>query len=447
MATGASSQLVVDASGLVALGTQDVESPKFFHFLVVSLPGRVGLLDGNCHLLTACIAAADSSGSRIEAASQLDVRSAPSHVGGDRHRSLGAGFLDDHSLTGVVLCIEHLMADPHLAQQHGEHLTLFDADGTHEYRLADFVHPLNLLADCLELELFVVVDEVGMVFSHHRFVGGDDHDIEIVDFQEFRCFGVCGTGHAADLVIHPEEVLEGDGGQRLVLSQDLDLLLGLNGLVQTVAVAPSMQDAPGEFVDYLDLSVDNHVVDIMMVEPEGTHRLGHIVHILKVLVGIDGAVYDLLLVQQFFHVLQALVGETDFLLLLIQLVVAPFLEGRSIPVKACKGVLFVVIPGFRVFLALGEKSSDLLCAHDLGRIILALAADDQGGSGLIDQDRVDLVDDAVVVLGLDLLILRPLHVVSQIIEAELIVCSVGDILAVSGSFRLIVHIRENRSHR
>jgi hypothetical protein len=48
------------------------------------------------------------------------------------------------------------------------------------------MNPFNLLADGLELELFVVIDQIGEVLTDDRLVGGDDHHIEIVDFQEFR---------------------------------------------------------------------------------------------------------------------------------------------------------------------------------------------------------------------------------------------------------------------
>jgi len=171
------------------------------------------------------------------------------------------------------------------------------------------MNPFNLLADGLELELFVVIDQIGEVLTDDRLVGGDDHHIEIVDFQEFRSFGVGGAGHAADLVIHAEKVLEGDGRQSLVLTEDLDLLLGLDRLVQPVAVPPPVKDAAGEFIDDLHLAIDYYIIDIGAVEPEGLHRLGDIVDILKILIGIDRAFDDVVLVEQLFHMKHALIGK------------------------------------------------------------------------------------------------------------------------------------------
>jgi hypothetical protein len=50
-------------------------------------------------------------------------------------------------------------------------------------------------------------------------------------------------GHARQLLVLAEVVLEGDGGERLVLALDLHLLLGLDGLVQPVAPAAAGHQA------------------------------------------------------------------------------------------------------------------------------------------------------------------------------------------------------------
>ena len=58
---------------------------------------------------------------------------------------------------------------------------------------------------------------------------------------------------------------------------------------------------------------------------------------------------------------------------------------------------------------------------------LALAADDEGRAGLVDEDGVDLVDDRVMQIALGVLERAELHVVAQVVEAELVVLSVGDV--------------------
>ena len=58
------------------------------------------------------------------------------------------------------------------------------------------------------------------------------------------------------------------------------------------------------------------------------------------------------------------------------------------------------------------------------------AGDDQRGAGLVDEDRVHLVDDRVVVLTLHELVEGPGHVVAEEVEAELVVRAVGDVRGV-----------------
>lgn len=53
--------------------------------------------------------------------------------------------------------------------------------------------------------------------------------------------------------------------------------------------------------------------------------------------------------------------------------------------------------------------------------------DDQRGTGLVDQDGVDLVDDGEVVAALDTVFEAQRHVVAQIVETEFPVGAVGDV--------------------
>ena len=64
--------------------------------------------------------------------------------------------------------------------------------------------------------------------------------------------------------------------------------------------------------------------------------------------------------------------------------------------------------------------------------VLARAGDDQRRARLVDQDRVDLVDDREVVIALQHLREVGLHVVAQVVEAELVVGGVGDVGVVGG---------------
>jgi hypothetical protein len=74
------------------------------------------------------------------------------------------------------------------------------------------VHPFDFIAYGSQLVLLLEVDEILVVDADDRKMGWDDHDIQIVDLEEFWGFSVGGSGHTGDLVVHTEEILKGDGG-------------------------------------------------------------------------------------------------------------------------------------------------------------------------------------------------------------------------------------------
>jgi hypothetical protein len=90
---------------------------------------------------------------------------------------------------------------------------------------------------------------------------------------ELLLLGEGGAGHAGELVVQAEVVLEGDGGERLVLAADVHVLLGLDGLVQALGVAAAEHEAAGELVDDDDLAVLDHVVDIALHDAVGLDGL------------------------------------------------------------------------------------------------------------------------------------------------------------------------------
>ena len=74
-----------------------------------------------------------------------------------------------------------------------------------------------------------------------------------------------------------------------------------------------------------------------------------------------------------------------------------------------------------------EFGNDLVDAVVLVGGFVARSGNDERRSRFVDQDRVDFVDDREVVPALDALRDVELHVVAQIIEAEFVVGSVGDV--------------------
>ena len=70
--------------------------------------------------------------------------------------------------------------------------------------------------------------------------------------------------------------------------------------------------------------------------------------------------------------------------------------------------------------------------------VVERAGNDQRRARLVDQDRVDFVDDGEDVAALDHLLQAVLHIVAQIVEAELVVGAVGDVAGVGRLALLVV---------
>ena len=294
------------------------------------------------------------------------------------------------------------------------------------------------VADRVEFFGLVHEDQVVLVGPHHRAIGGDDYDVQVVDLHEFRRLGIGRAGHAGNLLVKAEEVLEGDGRQGPVTPGYLDLLLGLDGLVKAVGISPSVEYSPGEFVDDLDESLLDDVIDVLLEEDVCLRGLGEVMDELEVPLVEDRALDEPPLQQELLDLVHALGSEGDALALLVDLV---------IPLEELALVLFGVFAGLGILLHLGELGHQAVDLVDLEGIVLGRARYDEGRTRLVDEYRVDFVDDAVVVPALDLAFGTPRHVVAQVIEAEFVVGSISDITGVLRSPDLVVHVRENDAHR
>src|ERR1039457_4366753 len=71
---------------------------------------------------------------------------------------------------------------------------------------------------------------------------------------------------------------------------------------------------------------------------------------------------------------------------------------------------------------------------------------DEWGAGFVDEDGVDFVDDSVVVHALGAVLDAELHVVAEVVEAELVVGAVGDVGVVGVLALLVVEVVENDTH-
>ena len=355
----AAAELVVDAAALVALGADDVEAAEIGHALA-----------------------------------QLDVHAAAGHVRRDGHGARLAGVLDDLGLAGVVLRVQHVVLDPAPGEHPREHLGDLDRDRPDQHRLAALVRLDDLLHDGAELRVLRLEDVVVLVGPDHRLVGRDRGDLGVVDLRELVCLGRRRARHARELLVHAEVVLQRDRREGLVLLPDPEPLLGLQGLVEALGVAPPLEHPARELVHDQQLAVADDVLLVLAVEGVRLQRLDQVVD--EVAVDVEVEVLD---AERLLDLVDAALGGRGGAVLLVDVVVLVLLEGRDDPREAVVGV--------------GRR--------------LRHARDDQRRAGLVDQDRVDLVHDAEVVAALHAVRQADGHVVAQVVEAELGVGAVGHV--------------------
>ncbi len=173
----------------------------------------------------------------------------------------------------MLLGVEDIVRHIHPLEHAGKRLGYFDRNRSHQHRLAGLVLFGDLFDDGVVFLAAGTEDLVFHIIADTRYIRWNDRNIELVDFPEFSGLGFSRAGHAGEFVIHTEIILEGDRGQGLSLGLDADSLLGLDRLVETIGVAPSRQDAAGEFIDDHHLAVLQHVLDVLFVERVSAQEL------------------------------------------------------------------------------------------------------------------------------------------------------------------------------
>ena len=303
-----------------------------------------------------------------------------------------------------------------LGQQVRELLGLLDRGGADQRRLAAAVGVGDRLDQRERLLVARAEHLVVLVLAGDGHVGGDLDHLEPVDRAELLRLGHRGAGHARELAVKAEQVLEGDRGQRHVLGLDLGAFLGLQRLVEAVAEAPAVHHPAGELVDDHHLGVAHDVMCVLAEQLVGAQGLVDVVDVGDVL----GIVESGALGQQACG-LQALLDE------LVALVGEVGRAGLLVDVE----MLVADLGDDRVDGAVGLRA------------VLGGARDDQGRARLVDQDRVDLVHDGEGVAALDHVLEPELHVVAQVVEPELVVRAVGDVAGVGG---FAVRVADARGH-
>ena len=148
----------------------------------------------------------------IRLAAQDDIYTAAGHIGGHRNSSQSARLGYDIGFFFMQFGVQNLMLDTFPQHHIAEHLGFFDGHRTNEYRPPFIMQFFHCLDDLIELSLFILVNFIDQVLPYHRFVGGDSHDFQLINFVEFLGLGQRGPGHAGQFPVHTEIILESHGG-------------------------------------------------------------------------------------------------------------------------------------------------------------------------------------------------------------------------------------------
>ena len=356
-----------------------------------------------------------------------NVGAATGHIRGDRDHALAAGLSHDFGFLLVLLGVQDPVLDAFLFQQLGQTFRLFNRRRADQHRLAGGVQSLDLVGGGEVFFFFGAVNNVWILQPQHRLVGGNDHHFQLVDLVELGCFGFRRTGHASQFLVHAEIILEGDGGEGLVLAFDLDVFLGLDRLMQAIGPAAARHQAAGELVHDDDFAILHDVFNIAVIESVGLDCGLDVM--LQVPVFWVGDIAD---AQHLLNFFPAFVGNRDAPVLFIHHVVA--------------GVLLGLARRDVDFLALFELGDDAIDPGVFVSGFLAGAGNDERGTGFVDQDGVDFVDDGEVVAALHAIVQIELHVVAEIVETELVVGAVGDVGGVGFAALLIVEVVNDDAH-
>ena len=295
--------------------------------------------------------------------------------------------------------VQHAVRNVAGLQHFRKHFGLLDRGGADEHRLAAAPRLVDRVDDGLVFLARRAIDLVVLVEAGHPHIGRNVEDIEAVDVHELLGLGQRRAGHAGELGIEAEVVLECDRGERHVLRLDRHVLLGFQRLVQAFRIAAARHHAAGELVDDDHLVILDDVILVALEKLVGTQRLLHVVHDGDVLGVIEiRAAQEACTTQHLFQVFVALFGQRHRALLLVEIVV---FRGQ------CGYVLVHRIVEIR--------------------LVVDGARDDERGAGLVDEDRVDFVDDREIVSALHHLLEMVLHVVAQVVESELVVGGIGHV--------------------
>ena len=200
--------------------------------------------------------------------------------------------------------------------------------------------------------------------------------------------------------------------------------------MQAVGPAPAGHGAPRVLVDDDHLIALDDVLDVAAIDEMRAQRCVDVMQQRKIARRVQAVarVQHTGAHQSFFDLLVPSFEQFHLLVLFVDGEIAVVLALRLLP-RRC-------FPGRQHRDQLVDTAIDL-------RGVFRRAGDDERRAGLIDQDRVDLVDNREVPRALHLVIGREGHVVAQVVETELVVRAIDDVACIGAALHLAVLARNH----
>ena len=186
--------------------------------------------------------------------------------------------------------------------------------------------------------------------------------------------------------------------------------------MQAVAPAAAGHEPPGELVDDHHLAVLHHVIDVALVQRVRAERLIDVMQKRHVGRVVEAAWLEPV-PEHLLGLRHAAFGQRHRLVLLVDEIIARRFERLA---------LFRFGVAARHGAGLEARNDAVDFVIEIGRLF-GWTRNDERGPRLVDEDAVHLVNDREVMSALDVVRELELHVVAQVVEAELVVGSVRDV--------------------
>ena len=276
----------------------------------------------------------------------------------------------------MVFRVQYLMVDTGLTENSRKILRRFDRGRSHQNRLLLVTTVLYTTENSAKFFTLSTINQVWLIIANHRHVGRYDHHLKSINLLEFHSFSVCSTRHTGQLIVQPEQVLEGNRCEGLIFLLNWNTFFGFYSLVKAFSPTPPCHHTPGELIDNHDLTIANDVIDITLKQGVGTQCCIQMMHQTDVanIIETRSLVQQPCLEQHRFGAFVAVFSQKDLLVLLID--------------REITWTLFFILSH--------QFWDDVIDLHIQISTVVGRTRYDQWCSGFIDQDGVHFVYDSKI---------------------------------------------------